>query len=279
MKISALDIKKALYEDFGYQLDISGGSGQSIEDPITIKAKSEDQANATELKVIRGIGMGRNLYWRSLQTNTHTGIHSSIIQRKIETKEFTSEDIITQTESYYFERPNVLVSSDTLNTEHIVHHDLNAQINFPFELGWLHFTELIDYENRQAGLGYSLAYGAPGIKATVYVYPIGERDTSPENELKSALGDIIKANGEGAIHHHWGIKSNKRQSSFYFITGEKSAEFSVLSVISNHKQFIKYRITFIDYPELRAFSQNFEAEVLKIVEASYEATSKKTNNN
>jgi hypothetical protein len=265
MTLPATQIKEMLHRDFGYKLDIAGGSGQSKSDPMIIKASPSKQASHTELMVLRGLGRGREVFWRLLETNLIDVDGNFLVQRKIETKEFTQDQIITQTENYYFDRHNAPVSEgDNIGLD-IAHTDAAIGVTFLSEIGWLHFEELVDYESRQPGLGYSLAYNAPEFKATIYVYPILDRPPEHEAEVKSAIGDYVRMNGEDAIEHHWGISIAEDHSFFYFIPKGDRPELSGVTVINHRDHFIKSRVTFYDDPAIREFSQTFNNELLNIV--------------
>jgi len=265
MATPASEIKEMLYRDFGYELNIGGGSGQSKLDPMTVNASTPEQASNSELLVLRGLVRGRGIFWHLLESNVIEVDGRHLVQRKIETKEFTKNQIITQTENYYFERSKAPIYSGQRLPIDIAHTDENIGLSFPSEIGWLHFEEIVDYEIRQPGLGYSLAYNAPGFKATVYVYPILERVPEHDAELKSAIDDYVSLNGNDSVEHHWGGSTDEYQSSFYFIPKGSRKELSGVTVIKCVNHFVKIRVTFYDDLEIRAFSQQFHRELLKIL--------------
>lgn len=265
MTLPANRIKEMLHRDFGYELDIAGGSGQSKDDPMIINASTLEQASHTELLFLRGLGRGRKVFWRLLETNLVDEAGKILVQRKIETKEFTQDKIIVQTENYYFDRAKAPVSAGANIGLDIAHTDVAIGIAFPSEIGWLHFENIVDYEGRQPGLGYSLAYNAPAFTATVYVYPILNRIPEHESEVKSAIGDYVRMNGEDAIEHQWGVISADDHSFFYFIPKGSEPELSGIVVIKCGDHFIKSRVTFYDAPEIREISQIFFNKLLDII--------------
>tara|TARA_B100000686_G_C16620889_1_gene879160 strand:+ start:152 stop:1084 length:933 start_codon:yes stop_codon:yes gene_type:complete len=267
-EMSASQIKEMLYRDFGYEVDISGGSGRTKTDPIIVNAATLQHASHLELLVLRGLARGQGAYWRLLETNLTEVDGRVLVQRKIETKLLHPEKIISQTKNFYFDRAQNQVSAGQIINLDIAHTDEVIGIAFPSEIGWLHFEKVIDFEHRQPGLGYSLAYNAPGFKATVYVYPILKRDPAHAAEVQSAIAEYTMAYGEDAIEHDWGISTAEDHSFFYFIPRKDPSDVSGVTVIKRGDHFIKSRVTFYDDPAIREFSQTFNSELLELVRAS-----------
>jgi hypothetical protein len=271
-------IKNLLKQDFGMDLNISGGSGQSREDPIIVLSDTETEAAHTELLVLRGIGKGRNLagqnggggfLWRSVGINLVSESSPQIVQRKIETKEIRSDEIVTQTENYYFSRKNLDSKAEEIQSQVVVHENRSASIRFPYEIGWLHFDYKIDNEPQSPGLGYTLAYNAPEIKATVYVYPIRDDAKSQPSfihaELELARKEIILVHGEDAIEHDWGVRTEKDNIQYAFILKKEPERASVLMISERKRHFVKLRCTFFDEPHMRDISNNFLASLLELI--------------
>ena len=82
-----MSIKQRLFSDFGYDLNIAGGLGQSVDDPIHVLSETEQDAYQTQYMVLRGLGQGRKVIWRTLEINRTSDEASQLLQYKIETKE------------------------------------------------------------------------------------------------------------------------------------------------------------------------------------------------
>ena len=129
------------------------------------------------MQVLRGLAKARNVYWRSLGRELLGDELPGIEKFRIETVELTPDRKLTTTAAYYFDvsgLPN-RVWKPIKGSE--LHAPLN--VRFPCELGWLHTRCVTDHEMAVPGSGISVGYGAPGIKATFYVYDWG-RDI-PDN--------------------------------------------------------------------------------------------------
>jgi hypothetical protein len=103
MKAGASDLRAMLKRDFSIDLPIAGGFGASTDDPIIITATNQLEASATEMLVLRCIGKGRGVLWRTLARASIGRGSTWREQVKIETKEVNSTEIVTQTENYYFD--------------------------------------------------------------------------------------------------------------------------------------------------------------------------------
>jgi hypothetical protein len=286
-------LKELLKQDFGLDLNIAGGSGQSREDPIFVLSDTENEAAQTELSVLRGIGKGRNLssknrdggfLWRPIAINLISESSPQIIQRKIETKEIRTDEIVTQIESYYFSRKNLDTKAEQIQSHVVAHEDQRASIRFPHELGWLHFGEIVDYESQSPGLGYSLAYSGYDTEATVYVYPIQDDAKSQPSllhaEMELARKEIILVHGEDAIKHDWGGVITEKDFLLYdfilkpindpkFYSPQNPT--SRLMISERKGYFIKLRCTFFDEPLLRDISNNFLVSLLELIRSGGDA--------
>lgn len=246
-------------------MDIAGGSWTSRTDPIHVNSATHSDAMSTELLVLRGIGRGRNIFWRTLEVATTKTPDGTLVNHKIETKEIKEEEIIAQVENYYFDRVNVSVTEQDLFQPYIVHTDSHLDMSFPYEISWLHFGEYKDYEISDPGLGYSLGFYAPGIKAHIYVYPVNKRHPNHKNELEVAIGDVKRAYGQDAILRQWEIVESESYSYFSYVPKTEPNDISSIFVISSNDRFVKVRITFAEGRENREFFRSFMGDLFAII--------------
>ncbi len=266
--ISSITLKELLKKDFDLNVDIAGGWGQSREDPIVVLSSSEGDAAKNEVEVLRGLGFGRKIFWKSDKITVLAMPSGPIIQRKIETKEVQPTKVITQTENYYFRRASLPPAQGLLKSGYVVRIDEDVGIEFPYEISWLHFDEIVDYEQRAPGLGYSLAYSAPGIEATVFVYPSSWTSSGPTSyldELAKARSEIILVYGENAIEHDWEVQDRQDHALYYFIPSREAPTLSLLLVGVRKGHFVKVRCTFTDEPLLRDVANDFVSDLLVLI--------------
>lgn len=261
-------LKDMLKKDFDLDVDIAGGLGQSADDPIVVLSSTDYESVKTELLVLRGLGLGRGIFWRTLETNMLTGSSGPIIQRKIETKDVQKEQVVTQTEAYYFRRIARSSARHPPQSAHIVRYDDSIDIGFPYELSWLHFDDVVDNEHLSSSLGYSIFYNAPGIKATIYVYPTPTGSFATTiylDELKKARSEIIGIYGENFAEYEWEIQDLRDHAIYSFIPADDPSTTSFLMVTMWQSHFIKIRATFFDDPITRTISNDFANSVLELI--------------
>lgn len=100
---SDINLRELLRTDFGTDFPISGGTGDSRDAPIIIHYQQPNDYVGVEYGVLRCLGLGRRIEWELLQQSLIEYNGRKLEQMKIETKETTETDIITQVENYYFD--------------------------------------------------------------------------------------------------------------------------------------------------------------------------------
>ena len=98
-----INLKELLKKDFGVDLPISGGVGNSIDNPIVIHLAKFNDYVGTEYSVLECIGKGRGIEWKIVEQGLLSHRDKKIDKVKIETIELTVDSKITQIENYYFD--------------------------------------------------------------------------------------------------------------------------------------------------------------------------------
>jgi len=99
-----MTIREMLKEDFGVDLPIKGGSGNSIDNPvILIKTEGPNAYVDVEYAYLKYLGLGRSIEWKTLSQELVFHGDRKIDKLRIETKQHTDTEIITQIEAYYFD--------------------------------------------------------------------------------------------------------------------------------------------------------------------------------
>lgn len=247
-----------LKRDFNFDLNIDGGFGQTRDDPVVVLDTNPTDASMTQMQVLKGLGMGRGILWRILGRNSLDVGQANIEQIEIETIELTESEIITQQESYYFDVRLANAQGKPL-PDVIVFTDKNTNINFSYEIGWLHFSGFRNYGLEVAGLGESIFYNAQGIKATIYIYDNLRKDI-PDNidsfdlrhEFESAVSDLITA-------HPSADSMGKFYKGKHIILQafKVDGSFSLIGLGALGGMFIKLRITHDHDPVMIEISNQF----------------------
>jgi hypothetical protein len=107
-----MNLRELLKKDFKIDLPISGGNGNSIDNPVVVHYQHPNDYVGVEYAVFNGLytgrrfgllGKGSSFEWKFIK---QTLIHHNgrkIDQMKFETKETSATEIITQVENYYFD--------------------------------------------------------------------------------------------------------------------------------------------------------------------------------
>lgn len=98
-----MNLKELLNKDFGIELPISGGFGNSISNSIIIHKTDRNNKVEIEHFVLQCLGKGRGIDWEILEIETSSFGNRKIDKVKIKTKELTESEIITQIENFYFD--------------------------------------------------------------------------------------------------------------------------------------------------------------------------------
>ena len=98
-----MTLKDLLEKDFKVDLPISGGFGNSIDNAIIIHRDEINDYVGTEYFILKCLGTGRRIEWKILGQELLMIDIKKIDKIKIETKQLTESEIITQIENYYFD--------------------------------------------------------------------------------------------------------------------------------------------------------------------------------
>ena len=98
-----MTLKDLLEKDFRVDLPISGGFGNSIDNAIIIHRHGINDYVGTEHFILKCLGIGRGIEWKLMGQELLIHDNKEIDKIKIETKQLTESEIITQIENYYFD--------------------------------------------------------------------------------------------------------------------------------------------------------------------------------
>ena len=98
-----MTLKDLLEQDFGRPLPISGGDGNSIDNPIIIHKTPMNDYVGVEYYILKCLGIGRRIKLKMLGQMLLEHDGKKIDQIKIETEELTETQVITTVENYYFD--------------------------------------------------------------------------------------------------------------------------------------------------------------------------------
>ena len=187
----SMDLREALMKDFDLSLPIIGQLGESgsRDDPIIITTSDPvlvgQAARDTVAGLQRGLSLARQgrgesdmlvgVLWRTLDGGLHISSETGLGVYRIERKVLTPSEVVTETIAYYFDVSAAQISGlDRFETGAGMP-VVSLGENLPSEIGWLHYDpdQSVNYaeQHNRPDLGVGAAYGAIGIKATLYLYP------------------------------------------------------------------------------------------------------------
>jgi hypothetical protein len=98
-----LSLRELLRDDFGIDFPISGGAGNSRDNPIIIHKGIPNDYTSIEYAILRRLGTGRRIEWKVIQQAVIHHKGRTMDQLNIETRQLTDSEVITQIENYYFD--------------------------------------------------------------------------------------------------------------------------------------------------------------------------------
>lgn len=275
-------LQQILKMDWGYDLPIHA----SIEDfgtrkrPIVIIPSDEISIAETAYLTIHGWnrGLSRSIaqsgtgealsgvLWRSLDEGLKFDPVTQLHSYRFERKQLTDAQIETETISFFFRiEPDLPGELDIGMPNGPVVSALNVM--FPYEIGWLRYdaSQEIDYgdERNSPNLGVGFAYGALGVKATVYVYPM-EQNSSLDVEFEQAARGVEALNSDLFAWPDRETAEGIRKR--FWREGEEARQVTMLGLTTANGQFIKLRITWHRDQLIDAAAAEFMQAILSLSE-------------
>jgi hypothetical protein len=268
--VAEISLHDLLLRDWGTDLPIRGGYGQSREDPIIVESSDPVRVAEVQMLIFRDLGRGRRVFWRCLESMPLGDEWKGVEQFKIETVELTTDRIVTTTEAYYFDLSALPPSKPRVPAATVVAYRHESGLTLPYELGLLHFGESTDNEIVEPGLGVSLQYGAPGIKATVYIYDRGRNDVPNDVNDPWVRAEFEEAAANIAALYP-GITpwpDPAPNGAYHFRSyplGKDAEQGTVLLLSVAHGKLVKARATWVREPFMDKIGSGFLASLLAAI--------------
>jgi hypothetical protein len=101
-----MNLRKLLKADFDIDFPITGGSGNSIDNPIIIQKAEPNDYTSVEYGILKCLGLGRGIEWNFVKQELIYQNDKRFDKISIETKQMTDTEVITTIENYYFDITN-----------------------------------------------------------------------------------------------------------------------------------------------------------------------------
>lgn len=237
-------LRELLKADYGIDLPISGGDGNSKSEPIVIEADTARVASRIQMEVARCIYASLGYHWRAVGKEI-LGTPTGTLEKLICEVKFPEGDlIVTERRAFYFDIDKVEVEPGKGTPPCRISLGDAYPIDLPFQIGWFHFTGLTDNEQQSPGMGISIAYSAPYTKATIYLYnnqlpEIHYRETMDlfVSEFDSAVDDFLTMNPKATQ------LAESRKDNMIFKSFSVGSAYAIVMLSTINNLFFKVRVT------------------------------------
>lgn len=237
-------LRAMLMRDFGKDLLISGGYGNSAADPIVLTAQSAHDASWTEMEVAKCIYGQLGWHWKLVERVKVNSPQGALEKFSCEVRYAEGTNLVTETRNFYFDVSQVNLENSQTTPVCGVNLGADIGIGLPYQLEWLHFDSLTDNEADHAGLGVTVGYSAPNTKFTLYFYNKGNTEidgySQPEkieNEFQSVCSGLLTVNPNAVM-----IAENSQINLMIRSFSIESA-YSVVALSTLRNHFFKLRAT------------------------------------
>ena len=277
-------LKAALFLHWGYDLSIVADFGSGTRNnPIIILPDRNMGAKETAFWTINGLHKGRGaaiqakskgsaptgVFWRSLDGGLENPDENGIAKYRLERVVLSDEKKETEIVSFYFDVSKVerTARNDPKDRPGPRLRYFNQE--FPAEIGWLKYDlqQSVDYakQHDKPELGYGLAYGAPGVKATIYIYPAPKSASEKlvlREEFVRAAGDVEAIMPEAQA---WSDRpTNDNLLRRFWRVDRDGNNVAALGLALHHGLIFKVRMTWYRDPFIESASAEFFKEVLRV---------------
>ena len=105
-----MTLREMLHKDFGIDLPIAGGWGQSADDPILLTSQDPDEAALVQLEIARRIYGVQGWYWRQIERTSAGVVGADIEKFSSEVKYIEGDQVVTEKRNLYFDLSSVIIA-------------------------------------------------------------------------------------------------------------------------------------------------------------------------
>lgn len=238
-----LSLKDMLKRDHGLEVRVSGGSG-TREAPFVLEACDAEEAALSQLRLLRGIGLGSGpWFWRMIDWQA-SPTDRSLQAVAIQTVHFSRTEIVRTDRTFYFDARAVTGDPHVLHPLSVWKGPAGAPV-LPYELGWLHFDGALDNSLQAHRFDHSIAYSGPGAKATVYVYDRPATASTREDELRLSAAAVMKP----GVTDPWPEGPIGPFLAKFLLSGD---DMTIIAIAECGPYFVKLRLTHFDEGPIRS---------------------------
>lgn len=251
----------------GETFPLVGGHGTRLE-PTLFNVSDKHLFAKCQMLLLDTLLKPTGFYWRCVNKSLVTSDGKPLEKIDIEVIELTETEKVTENRGYYFDISNIDLNGQISPSYCEVAPD--PSVKMLFEIGFLHFKGFTNYELDQPGLGFAVAYSAPKIEATIYVYD-QNRESVPEDLTDPIVVNEFENSAKGISIQHPGAEAwedppyTGTNLSRYFRMDPDGNKVSAIIFTTSSDRFIKLRITWMRDSFLDGVVQNFIQTVLSLL--------------
>lgn len=248
-------LREQIKRDFGLDLPISGGSANNIDDAMFIDTDNKTEASWVEMHVLRVVLGVRGWHWRCIAKEMQVSKSGRLIEKVVcETKYLNADKVFVDKRNFYFDVDRLQIKQ----TEIIALPGVALRgmgFGVPYQIGWLHYDNLIHNEDEYPGMGVTVAYSMPNAKASLYVYDKGEEIVDAiqkhlpfKQEFETSVSSFMTMNPEMGSPTHYEYSGLLLS---VFVAGEN---YSAICLGTYDNKYVKFRLTSDDSAESFKFA-------------------------
>lgn len=247
--------REQLREDFGVDVAIGPGGGNSIGDPIIVEAGPAEFHHAVHTTT-RCIEAARGYWWAPVAPEVVEHEGQFVLRYKFERAVRAHAEWSLFDVNRYFLSPGASRSDLESWIAVPAHVDRGTRLPLPRSLGWLHFDNIVDNEASDPRFGTSYLYSTRGIKLTLFVYTHGMPPAAFSDP--STIEAEFNATQQGL---HMMVRPDdsvgKMRAFGHVLRADFRARDDLTSLsLSDHRgHFVKARLTWQDEPEVTKMAE------------------------
>ncbi len=236
-------LREQIKKDFGLDLPISGGNANSLNDAMSIHSTDKTEVSWVEMHVLRVVLGIRKWHWRCIAKEIDLSAGHLIEKVVCETKYLSGDTVHIDKRNFYFKLDGLETKQkEIIQLPVIAVRGMGFSV--PYQIGWLHYDNLINNEDKYPGMGVTVAYSMPNAKATLYIYDKGEKiidsvqePASFQQEFESAINSYMSMNPE------MGSPTNHSYPNFLMSVFVENKNYSAICLGTYQNKYVKFRLT------------------------------------
>lgn len=214
--------------------------------PFVVRQVDPVEADALQRDVLRALSRARGGFWRTISRSAEPSTTGQRLEQvKVEFAYEQGAQFIRDTVNVYFDMTGVEQEAVPKPEVWLRARHAGLDVTLPAEIGWLHFQSSFESEREHPGTGWTFAYGAPGIKATIFIYNRTVSGIAGGPEVRVVRDEFERSRREMLSYRNTirPLEGPRPQGAFLTQLFKIDDQFSLLAVTAWQGYFLKLRLT------------------------------------